>query len=65
MLSFMNPKTWLLFLSFFSLVINGCGALPLVATEFRPASVQSNLPEFIDDPAPQTKMDLATHARDR
>ena len=57
----MNAKSWLLCLSFFTLIFNGLGALPLVATELPPASEQTiRLPEFIDDPAPQINMDLAT-----
>ena len=59
-LSFMNAKLWLLCLSFFTLLTNGCGALPLVATELPPASAQTHLPEFVDDPAHQTNMDPAT-----
>jgi hypothetical protein len=41
-------------------VFSGCGSPSLRATHLRTSYQHVELPEFIDDPAPQMNMDLAT-----
>jgi HEAT repeat protein len=56
----MNARTWFVYFSLFAVVFSGCGSPSFRATQFRTSYQDIELPEFIDDPAPQTNMDLAT-----
>ena len=56
----MNARTWFVYISLFAGLFSGCGSPSLRATQLRTSYQDIELPEFIDDPAPQTNMDLAT-----
>jgi len=54
----MNAKTWFVYISLFA-VVSGCVNSPFRATELRTNYQDVELPEFVDDPAPQTNMEPA------
>src|SRR5688572_26653232 len=56
----MNARIWFVYFSLFAVGFTGCGSSSLRATQLRTSYQGIELPEFIDDPAPQTNMDLAT-----
>ncbi|HZE71463.1 MAG TPA: HEAT repeat domain-containing protein [Pyrinomonadaceae bacterium] len=56
----MNARTWFVHILLVAVVFGSCGNSPLRLTKLPTSYQDVKLPDFVDDPAPQTNMDLAT-----
>jgi HEAT repeat protein len=56
----MKARVCLVYVSLFAVVFSGCGSASIRGTQLPASHQYIELPEFVDDPAPQTNMDLDT-----